>query len=1712
MSGFGGDTNNFGGGGGFGTPLANNSNSNSNNNNNNNNNPFGGGGFGGSSGTTNATPLFGSGSGFGSGGGDAPITSFASAVPFGGSNIAPPPSSSFGGGGGGGMSFGSSPNVLPTGGVSGFGGGRFGGSQNQNNNQYQQQQQQHQNPSSFGGAPFQSQQQSSSSSNQQSLSFGSSSNVMVGNNAPTSTGLNNDNSSGPGNSERSSGFGSDLSSKGKSNNMNNPFGGGGGGGGGGFVSSTNSPFGGGGRSATMPPTIPDNSGNVVYNRTNNNTMGDDNDHNNSNNNINPANTYVRPRTSINSAHAQMEEKKRILTAKIEEKKRRLAERQQRKKREEEESGRRSKSPTMQSASPTPPMPMRTASPKPPMRMNQPNQQQPPRTNQQQTLAERNALRFASTPSVTVRARSPITTTTTSSTSNNSTGREDLHQAVNLVGICMTMCPTDELQTRRNENDIQAMEIAMPGRLHPSNWTQQDTAVKRFRRSAADFKLDVPEWVRPPEVLEQTMGYLEEWIMERDRQGPDPRFPQPDLPPPPLDVYQFIWDRTRMIRKDFILQNYVGTGGRCDARAVRCHERIARWHAMCEHQLSHIPDFVKMQSQQNVQELGQTMKSLNGFYDDALNRSTIEVPDERTGIETYVSDQNITTNDTVQGRDPVDYNGSSLNNASDNPMIARRLIGKNSNKTIGRGTAEPEMRAIYILLTMGNEGGMEVLKYAAKLFQERPAVYHSPPVQLAISIFKAKKDSNYVKFFSIMRSSSTPYLFCCIMFKMVEEMRKYAFRVMYKAYGGRTVNGEAKYDHYPLKRLVQVLNFEDMDEARNACNHYNITVKEYEHESGEISEIIYWKGSKYREAKHPEKGHTLPLPPRKMMRTIEIKLNGTTRLGVCRGDKSGKGAALSGPAPAPVTRSTLNPNSTSFVPRNSDTRALSMTLTTDTDNEMDSKAMELLMKQKLERIKLEKQQKERKEKERRAQEERQRQENKQKEEERRLEEIERRNQAEIEKRRCEQKLKEEQARQKRLKEEEERAIQQREEEKARKIAEEKAHKEVAEARKRKELELQRQREQKEQQRRELERRLADEKRRKELEENEKRRKEEEERRLEALRLELEAKRRKEAEEKRKADEWQDKINAATKVLVWHRLRRALSRPLEIAVGSRVSLQAIDPLYKTDSFHLMDTLRMAMEENLTKIQAPLYTRPTTKSVVEEVLQKEASKLAIADMALREIESLSTTPFGSRKSTLLFKIAVICPETMDVTDQSFANLLYHWIDTRVKLGNIETAKSNANSSMEHEVRVVVVRGSSYEVCSTCDIALFIIPPKWTDPIQNAAMLGQVASSILPDDIPRVALVLSDNVEENRISTINNAIAKELGGNMETLPIIHPSQLSVEGFDNALLSAFKRVMKIFVREACVSVIRISAMQLATKTILTVLWKCVPSVSSGLDVDEDVIVECSRLALRFMMQELAKRSTHNKAEWSLWPAPEFACKDNLVESYFTKNDGLPLEWIRNLGEDFLEKTYEPLLTAFQGHFRDVYQRIVVDAPIIVQDDCATECAQGQYRRCLEKSLLWMQSASGDCYLYLPEGMIELVVNDVVSKVRANPVLSQTSTNRELDVPLLAAEDLTDDDLSFATATATATATNAPASISSNKRSRTKTQSEKDDDIRFAECTERESKKHRRQPLTTTTATNESDSFTKKLERLLRGDKTTIDDVIVGDTTLSRILRNVPEL
>jgi hypothetical protein len=137
---------------------------------------------------------------------------------------------------------------------------------------------------------------------------------------------------------------------------------------------------------------------------------------------------------------------------------------------------------------------------------------------------------------------------------------------------------------------------------------------------------------------------------------------------------------------------------------------------------------------------------------------VEVPDEM-GRETRHGPMTGAIHgcrqNTIQGADPIDYDGTALDNTSNG---AHRMIGSQTLDSPDHGTAEAEMRGLYILLTIDNDGGMEVLKYAGRLYSERPDVYHSAQVQLAMSVFMARREYNYARFFTILRSPDTPYLY------------------------------------------------------------------------------------------------------------------------------------------------------------------------------------------------------------------------------------------------------------------------------------------------------------------------------------------------------------------------------------------------------------------------------------------------------------------------------------------------------------------------------------------------------------------------------------------------------------------------------------------------------------------------------------------------------------------------------------------------------------------------------------------------------------------------------------------------------------------------------------------------------------------------------------------------------------------------------------------
>ncbi|EQC29272.1 hypothetical protein SDRG_12940 [Saprolegnia diclina VS20] len=180
-------------------------------------------------------------------------------------------------------------------------------------------------------------------------------------------------------------------------------------------------------------------------------------------------------------------------------------------------------------------------------------------------------------------------------------KTDLAEATHLEGTCVDMCSPKELEMHLKHDELSAFEKG------PDAF-----AVKKFQRSSASHKLDIPSEVRPLGVLRSTQLYLEQHIMDRERLGIDHRINPPRVPDL-LDLYNFLWDRTRMIRKDISLQNYRGGGGRTHPIAMDIHERIARYYILSQHELIDEAHFVV---QQNVEQFGKTLRSLLDFYDDA----------------------------------------------------------------------------------------------------------------------------------------------------------------------------------------------------------------------------------------------------------------------------------------------------------------------------------------------------------------------------------------------------------------------------------------------------------------------------------------------------------------------------------------------------------------------------------------------------------------------------------------------------------------------------------------------------------------------------------------------------------------------------------------------------------------------------------------------------------------------------------------------------------------------------------------------------------------------------------------------------------------------------------------------------------------------------------------------------------------------------------------
>lgn len=814
----------------------------------------------------------------------------------------------------------------------------------------------------------------------------------------------------------------------------------------------------------------------------------------------------------------------------------------------------------------------------------------------------------------------------------------------------------------------------------------------------------------------------------------------------------------------------------------------------------------------------------------------------------------------------------------------------------------------------------------------------------------------------------------------------AIRIMSKTYGTRRKDtGESIYDGYPLKRLRDLLCYEDDDEARHACKHYSITVKAMQVKSSKPSsvvvEYIFWRKSDYKEPVHPEKGYKLPLLPRKMMTTIECKHHGATRLGICRGEASGENTeplanTLDTVASSKIDsqwrekekslsthdmRSVSKKHDNQKVlphPRIGDQTADKFKIESDREGRREKAAFIETQKAEITRNAKDENEQCREEsvaKDRNARVEAAATACMAKEEQIKLKAERRHKQKEIEVR-----MKLEIETQRKLKAEtrEKREIetQRRLEIETRRKLEIEAKVEQSQQRKREQLRQKRERE------------LAEERRRVGAE-MEIMKVEAEARRLAAVAQALEAQKLKQAELKRKK-EMQDLIRFSRKALLLRRWGRRVSRNLELIRSSRDDLQNIDPTFFKSTIYLDPSMQKPVDEGRCSVSGQNLPKPGTRSVLEALLRRDVKKrIDLSRLVLEELATVQTveskrcalqnTPTKTR--TYLFKLGILIHS--DYEKDGVSELVRRWISSALEIGKIHISEETSFT-----VRSLAVICRNDHDISDCDVVLCLFP------------FGGRKSSEVPEE-KSVTLHLYHKY----------AKGGDFAGKASTT--LHPEAVSIEYFEIALLSSCKVLTRMFLRDYCFSVERMHFFSAATQAIVKSLWM---PFSSGRS-NEDGIMDRSRLALSALSEEVVCKLQERKEDWRSWPPNDFASSTGRVDDYFSPGQGLPVNWIETLDQEHFDKEVSHLVQVFNSPLREVVTDLLGrDAPLRLKGECTSMLSRRQFRGCLEKALRWregqIEMSSNGC-IYFPSGLADLLITGMGS--RLSQILSSESRGRK---------------------------------------------------------------------------------------------------------------------
>jgi hypothetical protein len=344
--------------------------------------------------------------------------------------------------------------------------------------------------------------------------------------------------------------------------------------------------------------------------------------------------------------------------------------------------------------------------------------------------------------------------------DNVSGGDDV-----LIGTCEDMCPEKERYSREVLSLCNYYEMRhgtstiIGGSQEESSSVDHRLMIKEYSRSSADQDLPLSNEMRPLRVLYETMVYLMKEIIVEIADA-DYECNTPSGTFNAGDWYDFVWNRTRSIRKDIIQQRLLLAGGAqqmADNKAddfvssglagVLIIEQCARFHIMCAYRLcemnSQVFDF-----KINEENLKNCFQSLRQYYETTCTTSSEGSVGEFVGAVRLKPSPN-----------------------------------------------EAEFRAYIILLNL-NESNIliEIQRWPRH-------IRHSRPVRFALSVYFAFNAKNYIKFFRLVESNQCDYLQACIAHRYFYMMRSHAFRAIFNSFR------ENKERAFPLSKLTDMLGFD-----------------------------------------------------------------------------------------------------------------------------------------------------------------------------------------------------------------------------------------------------------------------------------------------------------------------------------------------------------------------------------------------------------------------------------------------------------------------------------------------------------------------------------------------------------------------------------------------------------------------------------------------------------------------------------------------------------------------------------------------------------------------------------------------------------------------------------------------------------------------------------------------------------------------------------------